>query len=105
MKSHQDSNAAYANLTLAAQMNCDADNLATAFHETSQGMWHPPLVPLLPHTCVQLEVQGRTITGHYKTKLREQANLPQLKSYLKHRFAWNDDVIDDLDWETFEPQR
>ena len=101
IKSHQDSSQPYADLTLAAQGNCDADKLASAFHDTLQGRQSQKVVPILPNTRVHLEIQGTTIVGHHKSELRQAAHLPPLLVYLQARFEWGHEVIQTLDWEAF----
>ena len=61
IKSHQDNNTSYENLTLAAQMNCDADMLASDFHRSANGLRHLPIVPMQSQTHAQLEIHDTTI--------------------------------------------
>ena len=48
----------------------------------------------------QIPAWGRTITGHYKQVLGHSVTVPKLQTYLKHRFAWGEVVLDSLDWDT-----
>jgi hypothetical protein len=73
MKGHQDDNTSYDKLTLQAQLNVDAD------HEARNFQWnHAPtlrdLAPLSPHTYVQLNIDGRTISGHYRHHIHTAAS-------------------------------
>jgi len=99
IKSHQDTQTAYDQLSWEAQMNCDADGLASVFQQSPQGRIHLKVVPILPNTVAQLEVSGSTVTGRYKSVLRQRATLPMLEAYLTHRFGWDNEVLGSLDWE------
>jgi hypothetical protein len=99
VKGHQDKKVAYANIPLPAQLNCDADVLAT--HE----LFHHPTtceqVPLLPAAQAQLTIGGRTVTRKLAPTIRRQHGLRLLKSYMKERFHWNNDTIESVNWEAF----
>lgn len=99
IKSHQDSGIEPSKLTLAAQMNCTADKLATQFHTTETKNNTKKIVPMMPHTKAQIEIQGKTITSQYKTTLRQALTLPPYLQYLKHRFQWKDTTSTIVDWD------
>jgi hypothetical protein len=101
IKSHQDSATAYDNLTLAAQMNCDADMLASDYHQSANGLRPIPIVPMKSHTHAQLRMRDTTITAYYKKAIRDSLTTPPLHQYLQSRFGWTDDVMTELDWEMF----
>ena len=73
--------------------------LASSFHRSAHGKQQRPIVPLLPHTRVHLNVQGRTVTGRYKTTIRNAAILPSYHRYLQQRFQWSSDTLQNIDWE------
>ena len=99
IRSHQDATTPYQDLTLEAQMNCDADKQAEEFHQSPQGRQRRPRVPLLPHTHAHLVVQGRHVTSSYKTTIRDAATLPSYFQYLQQRFEWEDGTIQKIDWD------
>lgn len=99
IKGHQDSRTNYANLSLPAQLNCDADREAADLELIRQS--HPTVVPPLPQTPCQLIIQGKSITSKIKRKVHLAAQGPKMLRYLTEKFAWDHTVIDLIDWETF----
>jgi hypothetical protein len=99
VKGHQDDELEYADLPLPAQLNVDADVLAT--HELSEYPTSCEHVPLLPSAQVQLSIAGRTITRKLAPSIRRQYGLRLLKSYMPGRFHWNNATIESVDWEAF----
>jgi hypothetical protein len=84
VKGHQDDTTAYTDLSLAAQLNVDADTLAGE-HQTQFPSEHL-IVPLLPSTGTHLCIGDHTITGHYSGPIREASSLPE---YIEHLCAAN----------------
>jgi ribonuclease HI len=99
VKGHQDATQNYHQLTLSAQLNCEADELATAF--TTSGDYHSPTVIPLPHTPASLLLHNNSVTGHIKFRVREAASTPPLHRYLCHRFRWDEEVIQMIDWKIY----
>ena len=99
VKGHQDAIQNYDQLPLAAQMNCEADNLATSFANNCD--YHSPTVIPLPHTPAALHLNGTSITGHIKFRVREAASIPILHRYLCQKFQWDEEVIHLIDWMTY----
>jgi hypothetical protein len=60
VKGHQDNDIDYCDLPLLAQLNCDANVLAT--HELREYPVTCDHVPLLPSAKVQLTIAGRTVS-------------------------------------------
>ena len=100
VQGHQDSHTPYRNLKLPAQMNCDAD------HEASQYKWPDNRSSLtvtpLPETPCQLIIQGKSITGHIKRRIREESTIPALKEHLKKKFEWDQSTLDAIDWPLYQ---
>jgi hypothetical protein len=64
VKGHQDDHTLYEDLALKAQLNVDADAEA-GYYQTM----HPanrPIIPRLPHNCVQLTISGNVISSKLK---------------------------------------
>jgi hypothetical protein len=99
VKGHQDNKVAYANLPLPAQLNCDADVLAT--HELFQFPTTCEHVPLLPAAQAQLSIGGRTVTRKLAATIRRQHSLRLLKTYMSQRFQWTNNTIESVNWEAF----
>jgi hypothetical protein len=99
VKGHQDATRAYETLQLPGQLNCDADRAA------SQYVWqehaNPQVVPPLPNTPSQLHIQGKSITGHIKQRIRDQSTVPALQQYLMKKFQWSEDTFECIDWTSY----
>ena len=69
VKGHQDSNLAYAKLSLPAQLNVDADKLASAYHDFDPDP--KPWAHVMPHTGAHLHCnQQGTVTYRYAQLIR-----------------------------------
>ncbi len=99
VKRHQDDHSDYYNLPRPAQLNCDADVLAT--RELKEYPTTCNLVPLLPAAKVQLSLCGRTVTRNLPATIRRQHGLRLLKTYLHERFRWRNNTIESIHWEAF----
>jgi len=99
VKGHQDQKTPYANLSLPAQLNVDADRLADAYLAEN-----PPhnfsRVPLLPSCGCQLELEAGTVTRDHKQSLREARVAPPYIQRLCHRHCWDKATFDDIAWES-----
>jgi hypothetical protein len=84
---HQDNDIDYADLPLPAQLNVDADVLAT--EELAERPTTCTLVPLMPAAKVQFSISGHTITRKLSALIRRQYGLLLIKCYLKDRFRPN----------------
>ncbi len=64
VKGHQDDHTPYEDLDLEAQLNMDADKEAGNY----QRMHHTycPIIPRLPHNCIQLHILGKVISSKLK---------------------------------------
>jgi hypothetical protein len=74
VKSHQDDDTEIHLLPWAAQMNVQADSLATDFLDN----YAEPskLVPFIPASQASLSIHGETITRRFATRLRQADNSP-----------------------------
>ena len=87
IKGHQDLTTPYDQLSIQAQLNCDADKQASAY--TAPPGKNYSIVTPLPHTPSQLSIDGQSVTGHYKQWIREAASIPALHAYWCHTFHWS----------------
>jgi hypothetical protein len=87
MKGHQDDHVNYADLSPDAQLNVDADKLAGDF--MSQYPQPQTIVPLVPTTGVHLNIDSKTITGHYATRIRTAAATSAIIQFLRKENSWN----------------
>jgi hypothetical protein len=99
VKGHQDDKLSYDELSLPAQLNVDADALAT--DELLNYPTPCEHVPLLPAAHVQLNIAGRTITRKLGPAIRRQHGLRLLKEYMNERFHWDNEMIESVNWESF----
>ena len=99
IKGHQDDANPRQELSLPAQLNCEADHEASTFEATEDYQWHQ--VPPLPSTPCQLLIQQRSITGKIKRRAHEAATTTNLMVYLQRKFQWSPTTIKLIDWDTF----
>ena len=100
--SHQDDdpNVNISDLPLGAQLNIEADKLATTgLHESKM----KPIVPLDPSSEVMFHFRDRTITRDFKRTMSHNISLPVLMSYYMNRFGWTDKIFNRIDWDNFGP--
>ena len=83
--SHQDDdpNIRIENLTLGAQLNIAADELATY---ALQSFHQKPRVPMDPTSEVLFHYKNRTITRDFKHTMRTNISLPAQQKYYEERF-------------------
>jgi exonuclease III len=96
---HQDLDIDYADLPLDAQMNTQADALATMELDEFSTLLHS--VPFDPESRVMLSIDGTTVTRRLETTMRTKASLPGLITYYQERLHWDEQTFHAVDWETF----
>ena len=96
---HQDNDLAYQDLPLAAQMNTQADALATMELDEYATPFHH--VPFNPESRVMLSINGTAVTRRLETTIRTHARLPSLILYYKDRLNWDDRTFHAVDWDVF----
>jgi hypothetical protein len=100
IKGHQDKKTIYTKLSLRAQLNVDADKLATEYQE--QHGQQLPIVLMFPHTAAQLHLHYGTCTSHIPSALRTAETLPPLAAYIKTRNQWTQHQFDCVNWEALQ---
>ena len=95
VKSHQDDDGPVADLTLEAQLNVQADTLATA--ALQEASTHRK-VALFPTAKCQLILAGASITRRIPQAIRFQAGAKDIQEYLRERNKWTQDTLDEIDW-------
>ena len=98
VKGHQDNNVAPSTLSLPAQLNVEADNLASSYV-------YPPsissrIAPLIGGATAILHGPFGTINSNYRSILRTLASAPTLRNYLRNKHDWSSDVFNSIDWES-----
>jgi hypothetical protein len=104
VKGHQDDGDALVyTLLLPAQLNCEADALAT---ESLAAILAPiPLVPVFPSAVCQLDIRDATSTRRLQSALRWSAATPDMVTYLKDRNKWDQSQYDLICWPAFSSAR
>ena len=97
VKGHQDNTAT--ELSIEAQYNVKADHLAgtVRFHPSAPGS----NIYLLPSEKCRLVIAGKGIYGQHTSEIRKAYTLPDFHAYLKNRHQWNQDTLQDIDWEAY----
>jgi hypothetical protein len=92
VKGHQDDEVPVCILPLPAQLNCEADALAT---ESLDAILAPiPLVPVFPSAVCQLDIRDATSTRRLQSALCWSAATPDMVAYLKDRNKWDQSQYD-----------
>jgi hypothetical protein len=97
IKGHQDDHTPYEELSLKAQLNCQADELADEYLSTLPDMTFDS-VPMLPTSGCQLQLPKGTITCNTKHEVKLARTAPLLKKRLCHKHAWTQEIFEDIDW-------
>lgn len=99
VKAHQDRKIAYAELSREAQLNVDADRLASKFPETDfiRQVYSPPTA-----VQVSLVIGTKVITSKYKECLRHAMHAPALQDYIQKKWDWSDTTFHDVWWKAHE---
>jgi hypothetical protein len=96
---HQDLELDYSDLPLDAQMNTQADSLATMeLNEFSTPMLS---VPFDPESKVMFSIDGITVTCRLEITIRTKARLPALKAYYQQCLGWDHHTYQAVDWDLF----
>jgi hypothetical protein len=96
VRGHQDKKVAYAQLPLLAQLNVDADAMATRYQRQHTQAYTQVL--LTATAGVHLLTPQGSITSRYTTEIRYQATHGPLLSYLQHRHGWTDQITKAINW-------
>jgi hypothetical protein len=96
VRGHQDRKVAYHRLPLLAQLNVDADTMATMY-QCEHGMSRP-LVLLTDTAGVHLVMPQGTMTSNYDAVIRYQVTYPGLYTYIQERNGWSPRIMDNINW-------
>ena len=98
IKSHQDDTTPYEELSLAAQLNVDADRLANDYITQNPDKYYNR-VPLLPTSGIQLDLPCGTITYKVNREIKYARSAPILKAKYCKLYKWNLATLETIDWE------
>jgi hypothetical protein len=99
VKGHQDAKKPYEELSIDAQLNVTADELATAYRD--QYGRYEPFVPVNHISQANITIQGRTLTSHYTETLHNGATEAPYLQYVQNKFGWSNTIVNDIHWHGF----
>ncbi|KAI2499411.1 hypothetical protein MHU86_15056 [Fragilaria crotonensis] len=100
IKSHQDSQKQYEQLSADAKLNVDVDNLATAFHKRKRA--NPSRsTDHLPASAISIVINKTRFYGNIDANIRYHINGSYLKDYLQIRHHWSEFVWNLIDLRAF----
>ena len=94
---HQDEQTPYKELSLPAQLNCDADNLASKYLATHPRIDHR-LVPILPKSECSLHLPQGTITRDYRQEITITRTDRALQYHMCTKNKWDPPDFKSIDW-------
>ena len=97
VKGHQDDTVEFQRLPLLAQLNVEADSLATEFQTTFGG--DRPFVILSPRVGALLQFQSGTVTSNYASALRSESGRAPLQEHIQQRNEWSSSTMTSIHWE------
>jgi hypothetical protein len=100
VKGHQDDDKPRETLSIAAQLNCEADDEAGQYQEDHGAA--RPLAPMFPNTHAQLVISGNSVNSYYKSRIREASTLPTYYKYLENRNDWTVETRNEVDWSVYK---
>ena len=97
VKAHQDDQRPVEHLPLMAQLNVEADPLATSYQQ--QYGTHCPQVLMSPGVGVHLVSASGTITAkQYKAVILERATSSDLRQYVQEKNKWSESTFEMVNW-------
>jgi hypothetical protein len=97
VKGHQDDTIPTAELPWPAQLNIRCDALASTELRRISNI--SPIVPFLPASTVSLTVQGKTLTHHIPSQVRQLHSALQQRPYLEKHHKWETGTFDMVNWD------
>lgn len=95
VRGHQDNQVPYEQLPILAQLNVDADAMASRY----QKQHSPTPIAFLTDTAgVHLVTPHGTVTSHFATTIRHQATHTPLLQHLQNKYGWTPAVSALINW-------
>ena len=94
VKSHQDAHTPRQHLDKGAQLNCQADDLATLAHK----LVAPSNFIPLPSASVYLHLHHQPTFCAPKSLLEHRIHARDIRDHTCNRFSWDVSTFDDVDW-------
>ena len=100
VRGHQDTGPTSGRLSIEAELNIQADALASEFHTMVDAQ--PRLQsPLMGHTRCILQITGTSIHANYPTAIRHSASEPRYSAYLTRKHQWHPRTYCNIEWRSF----
>ncbi|KAI2493031.1 hypothetical protein MHU86_21505 [Fragilaria crotonensis] len=96
VKGHQDDHVEYSRLLLMAQLNVDADGLATLYQQEFGST--RPLVLLSDNAGAHLITHEGTVTSKLATTVRYLSTGPSLRQYIMKKNDWSEQIMRSINW-------
>jgi hypothetical protein len=96
VKGHQDDHTDYSRLSLMAQLNVDADSLATGYQQEVGRMF--PQVLMSANAGAYLVVDEGTVTNKMVQTVCYLATGPSLRNYIMKKNNWDETVMRCINW-------
>lgn len=96
VKGHQDAHKAYNRLSLRAQLNVDADDLAGKYQQ-DYGKAHP-FALMTPRTGGFLIYPEGTKTSRYAQDIRHRATTEPLREYIREKYGFSEMIMSTINW-------
>ena len=96
VKGHQDERKKFENLSIPAQLNVKADNLASRFYR--EGQLSSPIIHMTPSHKAHLILHGKSITNDYNNQLLRAHTEPSYFKHLQQKFQWDLPTLLSIDW-------
>ena len=95
--SHQDKKKHISELSVDAQLNCRADQLAARQH-LQRSPQNLRLVPPMPTVPTQLVMANGTVTSHHPHQIRRHVTSAPLLKYIIKKNHWSTTISNSVDW-------
>lgn len=96
VKGHQDDHVEYSRLSMMAQLNVDADGLATLYQQEFGST--RPLVLLSDNAGAHLITQEGTVTSKLVPRVRYLSTGPSLRQYIMKKNDWTEQIMQSINW-------
>jgi hypothetical protein len=98
VKGHQDRTTTFWNLPNEAQLNIQADKLATAFQETSSH--GTDRGPMIPGSGCQLVMENQVIPSNHRRRIGTRRRKEKLMTYIQEKLQIPAKELSNIDWES-----
>jgi len=78
-------------------LNVEADALASRIQRQPKSKQYHT-VPLNPFCNTHLDIDSRTITAQYKSRIRRKQNYEPLRQYIARKNQWDESIMKTIDW-------